>query len=370
MKRILHLISGMDRGGIETWLMHILRHRDRERFQMDFLVYATKPCAYDDELIALGSRLFHGPHVRQMRAYTDNLREVLRQQGPYDVVHSHFHFHTGYVLKTAHACGVPVRIAHSHTDPKRPGVKAFYKWFYQAQGRRWIWRHATHGLGISQRATENLFGPQWPSDPRFRVLLYGFDFGKFQALEDGAVLKSRLGIPPERRVIGHVGRFVPLKNHAFLVRIFESLVASGMDAHLLLVGDGPLTDVIRAQIAGLGLSDRSTLAGSQPETAPYFGAMDLFLFPSEYEGLGIVVLEAQAAGVPVLASAAIPEEVGILPELIQRFDLQCGIQAWAERACAGLRRGRLTGTAPAQAVAASPFSIQRCLGDLASIYEG
>jgi glycosyltransferase involved in cell wall biosynthesis len=360
----------MDRGGIETWLMHILRNADRTRYQMDFLAYATQPCAYDEEIAALGSRLFHGPHIRQPRAYADNLRRVLRQQGPYDVLHSHFHFHNGYVLKTAHACGVPVRIAHSHTAPKRPGLQEFHKRIYQAQGRHWIWRHATHGLGISNTAAENLFGPQWHSDPRFRVLLYGFDFGTFQTLEDGAVLKTRLGIPPERRVIGHVGRFVPLKNHAFIVRIFATLVASGTDAHLLLVGDGPLWDAIREQIAGLGLTDRSTLAGSQPETAPYFGAMDLLLIPSEYEGLGIVALEAQAAGVPVLASVAIPPEVGILPERIQRFDLKCGVEAWAERAAAELRRGRQTGTAPALALASSPFGIQRCLRDLARIYGG
>jgi glycosyltransferase involved in cell wall biosynthesis len=298
------------------------------------------------------------------------LREVLRQHGPYDVLHSHFHFHSGYVLKVAHECRVPVRVAQSHTSPKRPGWTEFPRRVYQVQGRRWIWQHATHGFSATQMSADNLFGPRWHSDPRFELVQLGFDFGRFQTLEDSATLKARLGLPRERRVIGHVGRFVPLKNHAFLVRIFEKVVASGVDAHLLLVGDGPLQDAIRAQIAGLGLSGRSTLAGLQSETAPYFGAMDLFLFPSEYEGLGIVTLEAQAAGVPVLASAALPPEVKILPELMECLELECGVETWAQRAASGLRRGRQTGNAPAEALASSPFGIQSCLNALTRIYGG
>src|SRR5208283_1463389 len=114
--RILHVVGGMNRGGVETWLMHLLRHLDRQRFRMDFLVHTSQPCAYDNEIAAFGSRIIHCfPHTKPWR-YAPNLMRILREDGPYDVVHSHVHHFTGLLLFIARRAGVPVRIAHSHSD--------------------------------------------------------------------------------------------------------------------------------------------------------------------------------------------------------------------------------------------------------------
>lgn len=114
--RILHIVGGMNRGGVETWLMHVLRHIDRDRFQMDFLVHTTKPCDFDDEIRALGSQVIPCLHPSRPFVYARNLRRLLREHGPYDVVHSHVHHYSGWTLRIAHQAGVPVRVAHSHSD--------------------------------------------------------------------------------------------------------------------------------------------------------------------------------------------------------------------------------------------------------------
>jgi glycosyltransferase involved in cell wall biosynthesis len=370
VRRILHVIGGMDRGGIETWLMHVLRNIDHARYKMDFLISATQPYAYDDEVIALGSRLLRGPHVRKSIAFGQHFKQLMQSAGPYHVVHSHLHFHSGLVLKLARECGIPVRVAHSHTSPPPPAKHDIIRRLYRIQAQRWIWRYATHGLGISETAVANLYGPGWQSDARFQVLLYGFDFSRFLHISDADTCKAALNIPSHRKVIGHVGRFVPLKNHQFLVDIFHKVLGSGIDAHLLMLGDGPLLCAIREYVQRLGLSDRCTIPGSQADTVPYFGAMDTFVFPSQYEGLGIVALEAQVVGVPVIASSSIPREVGVIPELVGRLDLKRGVDVWAEHTCALLQTGRRNGTDHAERVLGSPFGIRRCIEDLTYIYAG
>src|ERR1700733_11910503 len=116
--RILHVLGKLDRGGVETWLVQVLRHIDRQKYQMDFLVHSESPGAYDEEVRALGSRIIPCLHPSNPVMYARNFRRALRQYGPYDVVHSHVHHYSGYVLTLAAMWGVPVRIAHSHNDTR------------------------------------------------------------------------------------------------------------------------------------------------------------------------------------------------------------------------------------------------------------
>jgi len=330
--RILHVLGGMVRDGVETWLMHILRHIDREHFQMDFLVHTTQPCAYDDEVLALGSEIIPCLHPRRPWSYARNFKSILREYGPYDVVHSHVLHYNGYVLRLAQQAGVPVRIAHSHSDTSQLQAKAgLLRRGYLTLMKRWIARHATVGLAVSRQAAAGLFGPSWEADPRWQILYYGIDLAPFQGHVDPVTVRAELNIPGEAFVIGHVGRFLEVKNHAFLVDIAAEVARREPQMYLLLVGDGALRPAIEQKVTQAGLADRVVFTGSRPDVPRLMrGAMDVFVLPSFYEGLPLVAIEAQAAGLPLILSDAITEEVDRVRPLVWRLSLSQPASAWAE----------------------------------------
>ena len=370
--RILHIVGGMNRGGVETWLMHVLRHIDRERYQMDFLVHTLEPCAYDDEIRALGSRIIACPHPHRPWRFAPQFLRILREHGPYDIVHSHVHHYSGFTLWLAKQAGVPMRIAHSHNDTTTGDRAAgLMRKFYLRMMEQAIRRAATHGLACSHRAAAALYGRQWQRDPRWQVLYYGIDLAPFrEALSaDSATVRAELGLPPEALVIGHVGRFAPQKNHEFLIDIFAEIARREPRAHLLLVGDGPLRGSIEAKVRALGLQERVTFTGLRADVPRLMAAaMDLFVFPSIYEGLGLVLVEAQAAGLPCVLSDVIPHEADVVPALIHRLALQADAATWAERVLAVAVQRPLSAAEALATVEASPFAIQQSVSRLEAVY--
>ena len=369
--RILHGGGAMNRGGIETWLIHVLRHIDRERFRMDFLVHTTRHCDYDDEIHDLGSKLIPCMHPTRPWSYARNFRRIMREHGPYDVVHSHVHHYSGYILRLAHQAGVPVRIAHSHNDSSSLQAQAgLLRRVYLRVMKHWIARYATDGLAASGTAAAALFGTDWNADPRWRVLYYGIDLTPFQDIVDPISVRAELGIPPDAFVVGHVGRFFEQKNHTFLVDIAAEVARREPSMFLLLVGDGALRPAIEQKVARAGLADRVVFAGVRPDVPRLMlGAMDVFVLPSFHEGLPLVGIEAQSAGLPVILSDSITEELdGVIP-LVQRMSLSQPASAWAEAALAA--RDAVPAIAQPEAVKLvekSPFSIQTCVKQLEDIY--
>jgi glycosyltransferase involved in cell wall biosynthesis len=372
-KRVLHVVGGLDRGGIETWLMHVLRRTDRARFRMDFLVHTDRPGAYDDEVRAFGCKVLSCPAPQWTRPwrYGSAFRRLLAEHGPYDVVHSHVHHYSGNVLRLAHAAGVPVRIAHSHIDTSVEEARArFLRGGYLALMRRWIARHATAGLAASRPAAANLFGRAWESDPRWRVLYYGIDPAPFHIAGDRAAVRAELGVPAGAFVLGHVGRFHEQKNHAFLIDIAAEVVRRLPEAHLLLVGIGALRPAIEHRVAQAGLTRHVTFAGARPDVPRLMrDAMDVFVFPSLWEGLPVAGIEAQAAGLPCLFADGLTPELDRVGSLVRRLSLDRPASAWADAVLA-VRQARpaVSPTAALAAVEESPFNIRRSGERLEEVY--
>ncbi|WP_414585250.1 glycosyltransferase family 1 protein [Scytonema sp. PCC 10023] len=369
--RILHVVAGMNRGGIETWLMDFLRQTDRDRFQMDFLVHTTQPCAYDEEIRALNSQIIPCLHPSRPWTYTANFKRILREYGPYDIVHSHVYLFSGYVLRLAQQAGIPVRIAHTHTDTSSIEARAgLYRRVYHTLAKWLINRHATVGLGMSRKAVADLFGAVCETDPRWQAIYYGIDMASFRDVIDPVAMRAEFGIPADAFVIGHVGRFVKVKNHTFILDIAAEVAKREPKMRLLLVGDGPLRPEIQHKAAEIGLADRIIFAGVRSDVPRVMqGAMDVFLFPSLYEGLGNVRLEAQAAGLPCVVSNTVPNEGDVVKPLVQRLCLSQPASAWAEVILA-MNKGEL-GITPTQAlavIAQSPFNIQNSVQSLEKIY--
>lgn len=335
--RILHVVGGMNRAGIETWLLRIAERLDRRQFQMDFLVHSAQPYDYGPAIQALGHRTIVCPNPSRPWIYARNFRRILRTCGPYDAVHSHVHFFTGFVLKLAKKEGVGIRIAHSHSDTRtRNATASFRRKVYLRLCNRWIRKHATMQLACSRNAGFSLFGEHWHEDATRRILHCGIDLAPFTVTCDRDAVRAELGIPRDAFVIGHVGRFEPPKNHAFLLEVFAQVLRQRSDATLLLVGDGSLRTAMEEKASRLGLSRAILFAGSRGDVPRLMlGAMDCFAFPSLFEGLGLVLVEAQAAGLPCIISDAIPEEAIILPKLVRRLGLHQCARTWAETLLTG-----------------------------------
>jgi glycosyltransferase involved in cell wall biosynthesis len=370
--RILHVVGMMDRGGAETWLMHILRNIDRNSFQMDFMVNTTDACAYDEEILALGSRIIPCTGPSNPLAYARKFKQVLREYGPYDIVHSHIHHYNGYILKLAEEAGIPIRVCHSHIDSTALEAKAgWLRRLYLKLMSHWIDRYATIGLGCSDLASANLFGRDWKNDSRWQSYYYSMDLTPFAAQIDPQSVRAELGIPASAFVIGHVGRFEDQKNHTFLVDIFAEVLKREPQAYLLLIGKGSLLPAIEQQVSELGIEGHVIFAGVRPDVPRVMrGAMDAFVMPSLCEGLPLVGIEVQAAGLQTFLSEAITEEVCIVEPLVQRLSLSQPAEVWAQAILRARQDASIDRVKALNIVQQSSFNIPVGVARLMKIYRG
>ena len=374
--RILQVVGCMNRGGVETWLMHVLRNIDRDRFKMDFVLHTSESCHYNDEIRSLGCRIIVSPYRphpnRNWWNYMANFRKILEKYGPYDVVHSHLDSFSGNILRIAKQAGVPIRIAHSHNDTTiRVAEGGWVRKLYVAWLKKRIARYATVGLPCSRKAAIDLFGSQWKSDRRWQILYCGLDLEPFQAQIDSASVRAELNIPQDAFVIGHVGRFEPQKNHQFLIEIAASIAQQEPNMRLLLIGNGSLRADIEAKVAQLGLTDKVVFAGVRSDIPRLMlGAMDIFLLPSLFEGLPLVLIEAQAAGLPCIYSDVISEEADVVKSLMKRLPLSDSASKWAEVVLAHKKTNRAIEQSETLSILQnnSPFNIKFCTKSLTAIY--
>jgi len=331
--RILHVVGALNRGGAETWLVQVLKHIDRSKFQFDFLAHGTEPGAYDEEVKALGARIIPCLKPSNPLQYAINFRRILREFGPYDCVHSHIHHYSGYVLMLAATQRVPLRIAHSHIDTRAiDHSSSLFRRVYLSGMETLIRLSSTLRIAVSESAAQSLFRESWNSDhPSYSLCSLGIDLIPFTQEVDSQQVRAQLGIQPDAFVIGHVGRFVAQKNHRFLVDIAERFCRLEPKAVFLLVGDGPLKPEIEGMVRSRGLAKHFIFTGVRPDVPRLMkGAMDCFLFPSIYEGLGLVLWEAQAAGLECIVSATVPEEADAIPALVTRLSLDAPLDNWVE----------------------------------------
>lgn len=330
--KVLHVVGKMHPGGIETLLMNVFRHLDRDKYEFHFAVQSEERAFYDDEIEALGGRILRQPHPqRGLKRFRRAFEANVRKHGPYGAVHSHIFGFSGYVLKLANGLGIPVRISHSHTVHRKTR-ESLLRSLYRRHMQRLILKHTTHMLGCSRAACESLFGTNCWSDSRVQVFPNAIALLPYESLPPNrAPLRERLGIPNEgTQVFAHIGRFQSLKNHSFLIDRFAEYVKTNSDAKLLLVGDGPEKQAMQEKVEGLGLGEHIEFLGLRKDIPELLGAADGFILPSQYEGLGIVLIEAQAAGVPCLISEGVPDEADLKLGLVSRLRLDDAAGKWVD----------------------------------------
>ena len=325
--RILHVIGIMDRGGAETMIMNLYRHIDRSLIQFDFVENTEDAAAYDDEISDLGGRIYRCPHYngKNHLAYVAWWKRFFSEhEGEFSAVHGHLGSTAAIYLGIAKKHGL-YTIAHSHNT----GIPSLRNAVYSAYA--YPTRHiADYFFGCSQEAGLSRYGEKVCANPtKFAVLHNAIDTKRFSFDPDKrSEIREKLDLQ-DKLVIGHVGRFFAQKNHRFLIEVFDRIRRSEPQAVLLLVGDGELRPGIEERIRVMGLADSVVFAGVQADVSSFYQAMDVFLFPSRYEGLGIAVVEAQCSGLPIILSEDVPEECDLIPDLITRLSLQKTADDWA-----------------------------------------
>lgn len=323
MIRVLQCVNNMHRAGLETMLMNYYRAIDRTKIQFDFLMHRPERSDYDDEIESLGGRIFRAPRLypQNYPAYFSYMKQFFQEHPEYKIIHSHIDAMSCLPLLAAKKAGVPIRIAHSHNTAIDKDYKYLLKQFFRFR----IPGSANHFLACGKEAGAFLFRGR-----SFDVIPNAIHADRF-LFDESARCSQReaLGLQSQF-VVGHIGRFSEQKNHVFLTEIFAAILQKEPDAILLLIGTGEKEQQIREKVNSLGISRNVRFLGNRSDVAQLYQAMDVFLLPSRFEGIPLVGVEAQFAGLPCFFSSKVPDEVAFAPNA--RFlDLKLPAEAWADK---------------------------------------
>lgn len=322
MIRILQVVTHMNRGGLETMLMNYYRNIDRSQIQFDFLTHRDYDGDYGKEILSMGGKIYHLPVLNPFsRKYKKRLTEFFDHHSEYRIIHVHQDCMSSVILKVAKKKNIAVRIAHSHSTSQDKNLKYFVKMYY----RRQIPYFSTNLFACSVDAGKWMFGRH-----KFAVLNNAIDADKFRFDDTKrTIMRDRLQIREGELLVGHVGRFCYPKNHSFLIDIFNT-IRKRISSKLILVGDGELKKDIEQKVKAYGLEDKVIFTGVISDVSEIMQAMDVFVFPSNYEGLPVTLIEAQAAGLPCLISDKIPVECKIT-DLVRQIPLTKSAEEWADQ---------------------------------------
>ena len=301
-------------GGVESVIMNYYRHLDHSKIQFDFICDEDSTRIPYDEIKKLGGRVFLVPKYQNLPKYLKAL-EKLFKENQYRIIHSNINTLSVFPLYAAKKAGVPIRISHSHSTSnpkewKRNLIKNILRPFSK--------RYATDYFACSELAGRYLFGNKAFDQGEVKIIHNAIDVDKFKFDEVARKkLRKELRIKDSTVVIGHVGRFVQQKNHIFLVDVFKEYHKKNPDLKLLLVGSGPLEDEIKKKVERLNLKDSVLFLGQRDDINKLYSVMDVFCLPSLYEGLPVVGVEAQAAGLPCVFSDKITNDTVITKDTTQ-----------------------------------------------------
>jgi glycosyltransferase involved in cell wall biosynthesis len=338
VRRLLHVIRALEPGGIELWLVDLLRAHALPGWQMEFLVETSHPGVLEAAVTRHGATIHRWRGPAGLPFSAESLRRLLRDRGPFAAVHSHVHAFSGVVLSAAQQAGVPLRIAHSHCQQEEHTP---WRRFYRQAMQRLIAASATLRLAVSGAAAANLFGDGAPAS----IIPAARDLRGYGQPLDREASRAALGCAKGDLVVAHVGRLTPEKNQQLLL----ALAARNPRLRVLIAGEGPLRHELR--------HPRVHLLGDVRDLRPLFTAADCFAFPSVSEGLGLALVEAQAAGLPCVISDAIPREAIIIPELVDRVALQQELPVWMTAIERAAQRDRLPDSW--QRAITTPYHVQR-----------
>jgi len=299
--KILHVFGRMQRGGAEMRTLELMPLLAQKNVRFDFCTLLSGPGSLDEKIRQLGGAVYPCPLKSALWSFGKRFARLLRQN-EYDIVHSHVHYASGYMVRLASKAGIRGRIVHFRSiyDGK---PLTLHRRLYRRLMLRWARRHATAVLAVCRGVMEFGWGPDWCNDPRCRVIYNGLDLQAFDRVtRDRKKITAEWNIPETAYLWINVASFRPPKAHDILLKAAFQLSREKQNVHILLVGDGPLREQMENQAIQLSIDGQVHFAGLRNDVPALLKAADAFVLPSRWEGLPGVVLEAIAAGLPVVAT--------------------------------------------------------------------
>lgn len=313
--KVLQVVGKLRIGGAETVAMNLYRYIDRTKFEFHYLVYGDAVGEYEEEVYKLGGKVIHMDYSSKcIKKYKKELLFILRENGPYDIIHTHMMFHNGIVLQVATKAKIPLKISHSHSTNdgavKSNGVKAFIRNLYLKYTKKLICEYSDLYIACGTDAGNYLYGDKVFN--KYGMLFRnGIDINKYvfkKVVRDEMRDKYNL---QNNKVYSCIGHFEPVKNHKFLINMFQKLYTADSSSVLILLGDGRLRSEIEILCQEKNIKDKVLFMGNVNNVDEWLQAIDFLLMPSLYEGIPVTLVEAQAAGLKCFVSENVTKEVNI-----------------------------------------------------------
>lgn len=328
MIRILHVIGSLNNGGSQAMIMNLYRKIDKSEIQFDFVIHREDEIYLAEEIKSLGGKIFFIPKfdMKNIYGYIKAWNEFFKVHNEYKIIHGHVRSTAAIYLKVAKKYGL-ITISHSHSISSGKGILSLIKTIMQYP-IRYI---SDYYFSCSMEAGQWLFGSKVCEGNNFFIIKNAIDAKQFiYNSTKSKEIKNKFNLG-DKKVIGHVGRFDSVKNHDLLIDIMNNIVSNyDKEIVLILVGDGEGRKRIEDKVSKLNLNNNVLFLGARSDINDILQAIDIFVFPSKYEGLGIAAIEAQASGITCILSDCIPKEAHIT-NLVKVIGLNEDIEVWSDK---------------------------------------
>ena len=326
MKYILQIAAHLTIGGAEKVARDIGMYANPEEYEIHYVIFDDDIGDYGKDVISKGCKIF------KLREPSENYSEFFKKLKeimsiyPYDAVHAHTMFSIGWVMLAAKQMNIPVRVSHAHSA--LINGKSLMKSIYESVMRCLILAYSTDLVACGEKAGQRLYGKR-AYKKRGKLILNGVNTEEYRFSEEKRyIIRNQLNLQ-NNFVLGHTGRLADIKNQSFLIELMPDLLKKRNDAKLILLGDGDDREMLEEKVNTLNLKDNVIFAGSVCNVQDYLSAMDVFVFPSLYEGMPLSILEVQANGLPCVISDTVPPDV-FLTDLIHPLSLSDSKDKWIE----------------------------------------
>lgn len=324
--RILQVFGSLNRGGAETMMMNLYRNIDKEKFEFSFLCCTEKEHSdYEEEIAKIGGKIYKvlpPSRVGYIKHYKD-LMKIMTENGRFDIIHIHTLLHAGIVSIVAKKAKIRTIIVHSHSTNSGRKNNIITK-SYEKISKFLIVKNANYYFACSEQAGGYLFGKDNVKNGKVTIINNGILLNKFMNLD-----KKETNLSENSVIIGNVARFTKEKNHIFFIDLAKELVRKKIDFKIVLIGTGPLKKEIESKIEKEGLESYFNILGKREDIPELMSMMDIFVLPSIYEGIPVVLIEAQASGLPCLVSKNIDVSVDLELGLMHFLDIN-KTEEWSE----------------------------------------